>query len=277
MQLFGRQVVLQIGVAGTVGKSITGLRMRFKVDYSRTSDPHTATITVYNLSLASYAMLQQRLAIVRVLAGYTVPLQVFVGNPIKDGLSRERQGPDWVTTIQAQDGGRALGETRVEISFTTSTTMYQVYSVLLAAMGIPQGSVSADVISQLSAVQLTQGFVYSGPAQPLLHRIALSIGADGFVSDGALQIVPRDGALLDPAPIFSTTTRNLIGNPIRRADGKVEITALLDAGMRPGRRFIVQSREINGTFTAEDVTQEGDSGGWEKPFYTHLVGRPLAA
>jgi len=272
MELFGRQVILQVGVAGTVGKSITGLRVRFKVDYSRTRDPHQGIITVYNLSPASYALLQNPLAVVRVLAGYTVPLQVFAGNPIKDGLRRERQGPDWVTTIQAQDGGKAIGDTMLNISLTTETTLQQVTDLVVAAMGIPIGVVQVD-----PTIKLTQGFVYAGPASVVLDRVALASDGDWFISDGSLQIIPRDGALNDPAVIFSAASRNLIGTPVKRADGKVEITALLEAGMRPGRRFLVESQAVNGTFIAEDVSQEGDSGGWETPFYTTAVGRPLAA
>lgn len=272
MELYGRTSALQIGVAGSAGITSSGLRIRFRIECSRTAAPNKAELTIYNLSRASRTLLLVPTVTVRFLAGYTAPSLLFAGNPIKGGIAIERQGPDTVTTVSAQDGGNALKNTRIELSFTTATKLSQVYAAVLAQLAIAPG-----VVQLANDIELSSGFAYVGPAGPLLNRLALMSEGDWWVSDETLYLIGNGLSAGTPAVTFSATARSLIGEPTVRADGRVEARGLLSPTLRPGGLFTIQSSKTNGTYVAEDVVFVGDTGGWETPYYTEAVGKPLAA
>lgn len=265
--LFGRQSTLQVGPEGGQGVSVTGLRLGWNVEHSLEAEPSASKIEVYNPADTTIALLQQPRCLVRLLVGYDVPRQIFQGHPIKHGVTVERRGPDRVLTIEAHDGGAQYQGARVSVSFATETSLRQVFDAVAAQLGLPLGSIRiAD------DVRLTQGVTLAGPAREVLDRIAVASSADWTIRDGALVVVPRDGTTGEPATVFSSAQGNLIGSPAQTKDG-VEITGLIDAGMRPGKPFQVESERINGLYRATRVTFQGDSG-WETPFYVKIVGKP---
>lgn len=266
--LFQRQVVLQIGTANDAGREYTGLRCRFRVEMSRTSNPNTAVIELYNPNKGSVALAQAEGVIVRLLVGYDVPLQIFRGNPVAGGVSLSRQGPDRVLRIEAQDGGRELAAGRVSVSVSTSTSAQQVFDELSDALGLALGSVRVE-----GGLTLTQGAVLQGKASDVLDDLVRSMGLEWYVRDGALYVGTEGESTGETAVVFSSATKNLIGTPTRK-DGAVEATALISPSMRPGKPFRVESLDITGDFVAEDVVFEGDSG-YENPFYVKVTGRPV--
>jgi hypothetical protein len=266
MALFSRQAILQLGVEGETGKSFRDLRIDFRVKMSRSSTPNTATIRAWNVNAGTVALLQEPRAVARLLVGYDTPQLIFEGNPVKNGVTLERQGPDRVLTIEAADGGRAYQEARVSISFATETTLRQVYDEVASQLGLPAGTIriSEDVI-------FSQGLTLSGPARDVMDRIARSTASDVFVRDGVLHLVGTNEDTGEEAVVFSSRTGNLIGAPSRK-DSTVEVVALIAPAIRPGRKFVVESADINGTFVASDVEFEGDSG-WAQPFYVKVSGK----
>jgi hypothetical protein len=266
VSLFSRQVILQLGTEGNTGKSFRDIRVSFRVKMSRSSTPNTAAIQAWNLNAATVALLQQPRSVARLLVGYDTPQLIFQGNPVANGVTLERQGPDRVLTIEAQDGGRVYQEARVSISFATETTLRQVYDEVSRQMGLPAGTIriSEDVV-------FSQGLSLSGTARDVMDRIARSTGSDWFVRDGVLQLVGTSEDTGEPAVVFSTTTGNLVGAPSRKDDG-VEVKALIAPALRPGKKFVVESADISGTYIAGDVEFEGDSG-WAQPFYVKTVGK----
>ncbi len=266
MALFGRQVILQLGVEDDVGKEYRGFRVRFRVETSRSSNPNKAVIEAYNLNKESVSLAQQPEAIVRLLVGYDAPLQIFRGNPVKDGVELIKQGPDRVLHIEAQDGQRQLEAARLNLSFATDTTAQQVFDEVSAALGLPLGTV------RLGDLNLSQGVVLNGPARKTMDELALSLGLEWFVRDGVLQVVTAGESTGETAVVFSSATGNLIGSPKRLDDGGVEATALISPSLRPGKPFRVESEDITGDYIADEVVLEGDSG-WERPFYVIAAGK----
>jgi hypothetical protein len=274
--LLQRTATIQIGIPGGPGVSLSGLRVRFHVEMSRTSTADEAVITIWNPSANTVGLLNIDGVAVRVFAGYesSVPLQVFYGKPVKGGVHQERQGPTRVVTIEAQDGGDRLRDSRVELSYQTPTSLSTIVQACIAALQLPPGTVTLP-----SDPTLTQGFVYAGSASKLLDRIAISIGADWFIRDGAINLIGQGDSTGEPpdSVVFSSQSGNLVGTPIRMDRGRVQVVGLLQPNLRPGMRYRVYSEEITGDFVAEDVTQDGDSEGEENDWYTTAVGRPLAA
>ena len=271
MALFQRQVIVQFGQPGEVGKSFSDLKVSFQVVMSRASDPNQAKISIWNLSRDSVKALQADGAVVRLLAGYTVPRQIFEGNPIASGVKVRQQGQDRVVEIEAQDGGKTYQEARVSISIATPTSLQEVLDEALSQVGA-FGAASGAVRSDLSEIKLTQGFSFEGPARELLDRLALSSGSYWTLRDGAIQFVEDGESTGEVAIEFSAETGNLIGSPSEKDSG-VEVTALIAPSLRPGKHFSVASENVNGLYLADDVAFRGDSQSGE--FYVVASGTPV--
>ncbi len=94
-ELFGRHVLVDLGTEGATGvrlnddPNVPQLRVAFRVEMTRSSDPHKATIRVWNPSPVTVGLMQAPRAAVRLFVGYDVPRLVFVGNPIRNGPFHE--------------------------------------------------------------------------------------------------------------------------------------------------------------------------------------------
>lgn len=267
MPLFRRQVYLQIGTEGDEGKSFRDLRVAFRTKATRSSTLNEGVIQVWNVNPDTVALAQNPDAVIRLWAGYDVPQMIFQGNPVEDGVVMKRQGPDRILSIEAQDGLRAYQEARVSVSFTTETTLEQLYATVAEQLGLPEGTIRVD-----SSFRFTQGGTFSGYARDVLERIAQSTGSGWFIRDGALQLVGVDEDTGERAVVFSSTTGNLIGSP-ERTDKGVEITALLAPTLRPGKPFRLESLDLSGDYIADTVEFQGDSG-YSTPFYVKVLGIP---
>jgi hypothetical protein len=266
--LFGRQVSLQIGrEGGGTAKTFEGFRVTFDVTMSKSSTPNSAVIEAFNLNPASIALAQDPKAVVRLFVGYDVPRQIFQGHPIANGVRLDRRGPDRVLRLELQDGGRAWRDARVAVSYTTSTTLRQVYDAIAAQLDLPAGTVEID-----EDFTFPKGISLAGPARDVLDRLAASTSSDWFIRDGAIQFIGTGGDTGEQAVVFSATAGNLIGSPVPKDNG-IEITALLAPSLRPGKVFAVESEDYNGLYVAGDVGFKGDSG-WDRPFYVTTSGTP---
>lgn len=265
-QLFGRQVFLQIGKENQPGKSFSELRVGFRVQMSREAVPNKATIKAYNLHPDTIALLQELDVIVRLVVGYDVPRQIFRGSPIKSGVRVEKQGPDRIVIIEAQDGGREYQSTQLNISFATPTTLQQVFDEVALQLGLPTGTIRIN-----RNISYPHGFSYTGPARTLLDRIADSTASDWFIRDGALYVIGSNEDSGEEAVVFSSARKNLIGSPTPKDNG-MEVKALIEPSMRPGRLFQLESESYNGIYVAQDVMFVGDSG-WETQNYVITTGK----
>lgn len=272
--LWGRVVELQVGTeADPTARALRDLRVAFRVEMDRTATPNRAVIQVHNPAEATVGVLQARDATVRLLAGYDSaggPRQIFGGEPVRNGVAIERRGPDRILTIEALDGGRAVAGSFVSESFAQQTSVGQVLDALAAALGLPRGATVLD-----AEIRWPQGLVLLGPVRDELDRVCGALAADWFVRDGALYVVARGRSTGEVAPLFAASKGNLIGSPARKADGSIEVVALLDPAIRPGRPFVVQSEAVSGEYVARDVVFEGDSG-FDAAFYVRVTGEPRA-
>lgn len=271
MALFGRSVVLDVGVPGQPGKRFAGLRVGFRVEMTLSGTPNKARIEVYNVNPDSVATVQNPDAEIRLSVGYDgIPLLIFSGNPTPGGVLVERASPDRILRIEALDGGAALRRARISESFDGEVTAREVFDRLAAALGLPSG-----VVDFPGEHRFSRGLVLRGDVRSILDRLTAAAGAEWYVRDGALVVLPEGGDTGETVDRFSATSGNLIGSPSPKDDG-VEITGLISPTMRPGRTFEVESESINGLFIAREVVFEGDSG-YATPFYVRITGRPKAA
>lgn len=271
--LFGRIVRVEVGPEGGTGVQLADLRVGFKVEHKASKTVSTATVRIYNPSQTTMGLLRAPLANVRLLVGYQPTARViFQGAPVKDGIDLKVDGADRILVVDAADGGRGYTETFLQTSFTTPTTFGQVLATVLASSRWARGFIDPAIEN----IQLPHGIVLVGRPAEVMDRLAvaaLPLGADWFVRDNALYVVPRGTSTPEVAPLISAAQGNLIGSPNGTKKG-IKVRALIDSTMRPGRAFVVESAGWNGTYVAKDVVFTGDSG-YESAFFMDITGLPL--
>lgn len=272
MTLFGRQVIVRLGPAGGQGRELSGLRIGFQVKLSASSSTNSATITIYNPAPDTISAIQDPTAVVELLAGYSVARLRFRGNPTPGGVSIARQGPDRILKIEAQEAGYAWRTARVSVSYADAVDLETVYADVSAQLGLP-----AAVVRVPAAVSFAPGLVLTGLASEVLDRLAQMSGSQLFTRDGGVCFIEAGGDTGEVAPVFSAASGNLIGSPTPTAvsgstsSNGIRVRALLDADLRPGQKFQVESESYNGTYTATDVQMAGDSG-FAQDFYLDATG-----
>lgn len=268
--LFDRRARLQIGLPGTTGKEFLcggpgEFRLTFDVKMSATGDPNTGTVELYNVNPATIALAQNPECEVRLLVGYgDVQTLLFVGNPIADGVSAPRRGPDRVLHIEAADGGRAYGEARCSISMATATTAQQVFDEIIRQTGLALGVV------RVPSYTFQAGYIFQGQASDALAKLASACGATTYTRDGGLVFIEAGGDTGEQAVVYSGSAGNLIGSPTPKAEGKMEVKALLSPTIRPGKVFSLESLDYSGLYIAEDVGFKGDTHGQD--WYVTVIG-----
>lgn len=274
MRVFGRSVVLSIGQAGADGLALPGFRVGFEVKMSRASAPNTAAIKVWNVSALTTAVLEGPLPSCTLAVGYgfaddpapAIPLPIFRGEVKKKRMTRA--GVDRVLELECQDGGVAWQHGRVVFTTVAPTSLASLIPIAAGQVQLPTGYIAPGI-----DVPLPHGTHVDEPFRSLMDRIAKSTQSTWSVIDGLLTVQPIGAPAPWPsAPLFSATGANLIGQPIRREKGGIEVRALLDPAMRPGRQFVVESLTQSGTYIAQDVRFIGDSG-YDQPFYVEVIGR----
>lgn len=273
MSLLQRRCVLEFGQRGNTGRRISGLRVQFDLRLSTSGQPNGGTITVYNLSPSSVSMLQEPSAVVRLLAGYAdpsgqgVPRLLMEAELVPGSVRSEKQGPDRVTTIEVADGGPQIAGARVSQEFAGIPSAQDLLDSVTEALGFGEGAVTLPDLS------LTEGTTIFGQASDVLDRLAAGVNGQWWVDGGQVYIVPTGAAATDTSLVLSAANRNLIGSPTPTDKG-LQATALLDASLRPGSRYRVQSKGIPGRdYAASDVRYTGDTHG--QPWYAIVTGVPL--
>jgi hypothetical protein len=265
-ELFGRQIILQVGIPGGTAKTVRDLRVAFRVDY-KGGKSATANFDIYNPAPGTIDLALTKGVYTRLLAGYDTPALIFEGGPIRNGVQVQRKGPDRVLHIEARTG-RGLVPARVSITLAQPTAVAEVINIALEALGLPRG-----VVRLPEALTLPAGFAYEGDAYTLVQRLSANQGAVATILDNGVQVLPQEDNATEQVVQFSVAARNLYNSPQRRDKGIIEVTAALDPKLRPGRRFIVQSEQINGTFKARDVSFVGDL--YSNQFYVQATGRQI--
>lgn len=241
------------------GKAVRqGLDVAFSVERTRTREPNKAEITIWNLNGNNRARLQRLAKDARasVQAGYKGRIgEIFLGTIIDVRSTKERA--DWVTTIEAADGGRALRTARVNESFPAGTSVAKVLEKIAGRLGVGIGNASRAKLAtaalrfgdRVASREFVQGTVASGSASDEFTRILSSCGLEWSVQGEEIQVLDRGGSLERPpvrlaAPSILSDGTGLIGSPEVGKDGIVKARALLNPDIVPGRLVEIESREV---------------------------------
>jgi hypothetical protein len=185
--------------------------LKFDVQRNTFASANTGKFTLYNLSAAARKdiyfdryVLDRRLK-VRLQAGY-------VGSPVLPTIFQgdirvawsERRGPDWVTNIEAFDGGSAIYQAQaIGVAPISGYTMQSAAAALVATMS-PYG-VQLGKVSNISLPN-TCPKVFVGNSWAELKKL---VPGDGqlFIDQGVVNILnPEDYLLTPTVPLISAAT-----------------------------------------------------------------------
>lgn len=256
--LFIRNWSVAIGPDGGQGRKWEGLRTTFRIEKSGSSTPNKVEVAIYNLSADSRSFIKKG-HIVQVSGGYGQAVKLLGQGEIALP-NHAKEGADWVTRLEADDGGKALRTTLSE-SFGPKTTESAIIRAIAKKLGVKLGKLQG-----LSDSAVGRGRQLSGPAKHELDALCKSRGLRWSIQDGVLQVLPIGEPLNGEAVLLSPST-GLVGSPELTAKG-VKVTSLLQGGINPGHLIKVESLLVTGEYVAEKVTIEGDSHG--DAWYTHI-------
>lgn len=247
---------------------VSALDVAFNVARSTTREPNTAEIQVWNLSPSNRSALESaERPSVLLRAGYEAdgdpPPLIFRGSARR--VYSERDGLDTVTTLECSDSGREIGRARISRSYAPGTPATRVLRDAVAAAEIGEGNLGeyeASYRARNGSTIFADGYAADGPVRRVIQTLARAAGLRWSVQNGALQLQRAGAPLQTEAPRLSAAS-GLVGTPTRDARGKVTATALLQPGLEPGRRIVLDSAEIQGSYEIRQVVLKGQSFGAE--------------
>jgi len=273
--LWNRKVAVTYGIKEMAGPLVSwnhikviGLRVAFEIEKTSESTPNPAKITIYNLGAQNWTILESTEPMVISLeVGYGDSLkEIFYGDITKSSFTR--QGPDSVAVIEADDGGQAIREARIDKSYKAGVSLKTVIKDVVTTLK-DAGRVAIDqVLTKLKSDDLedkkTQtGLSISGASKDIMSKMMGIFGLEWHIQDNELKILEPTGNDGEEKVILTPKT-GLIGTPIRRDNG-IEFTALIQPNIIPGRLVKIESTNINGDFRVRKAKFIGDN--YDQPWY----------
>jgi len=303
--LFNRECSLVIGKEGGKGRELTGLRIAFSIQKGATKSPNKCTVKVWNMSPETRAMIEVIGNVMILKAGYTEDVgakTIFSGNVTRTLTVRE--GPDWITELEMEDGFMEFRDAKVSLSFAKGATTQQVVTAISKKFGLPVRPMPADIARK----QYPAGFAFVGRVRDAMDKACDHSSLEWSIQNREIQIIKKGGVFKKKAYLLSADT-GLLGSPMQESktmtekaaakegitadqpgvrktterdkDGEVQqmlrvlgykVKSLLQPLVEPGGYVQVKSKGVDGEFfRVEELTHTGDTHGNE--WHTELTLR----
>lgn len=305
--LFDRVASLVIGKEGQKGKELTGLRFAFSIQKGSSKSPNKCTLRVWNAAPETRRQIEAIGNVLILKAGYKNDLgvvQIFAGDVTRALTLRE--GPDWITEIEMQDGLSEFRDTKAALSFAKGVAAPTVLRDLAGRFGLPVRTLPAGVESR----QYPSGFAFAGRLRDAMDKACNYLGLEWSIQNREIQIVKKGGVFQKRAIVVSSES-GMLGSPAlesktmtekaaakegvtsrqpgvrvttqRDNDGEMKqvlqvngykVRSLLQPTLEPGGYVQVKSKGIDGLFfRIEELTHSGDTHGsnWETEMVLRYV------
>jgi hypothetical protein len=285
-----------LGFGGFVVESssakIDSLRIAFDIERDEKPWPNSAEVVIWNLNEDHRNWLGQQTAIpCKLTAGYRDSSGVIFEGMLQNARSI-KDGPDWVTTLYADDGaldkdGEPLASKSIHKTWGKGTPVFKVLQDFVKELNVKPGNstIQTAAASVLTGNALTHAFTVDGPLFEELIYFMRSCALTWSIQDGGIQVriapeVPADVVAQIVSPLTGlvgeTATETLKIERENSITKKKEITPVtVTAGrclmlpqLKPGHQFILQSRNNTGPQIAKLVRHTGDTrgGDWYTDF-----------
>jgi hypothetical protein len=263
---FGRRCKLSVEVApdakGMPQANVT-IPQDFTIEFSITrkflSSSQTATFRIFNLGEKTRNLLQkdayattERRAI-QFHAGYDdFPLPLCFNGQVMTAYSVKRSGStEFVTVIEAFDGGVAMANGFVSQTIASGTTVRDVLLTLAKSLPVTAGE---PIIGQFDGVN-SRGEVLFGNTWGIIVEKS---GKLATIDNGQVKILQPNEALRGQIPVI-TAASGLLGSP-ERSSTNLEFEILFEPQLTIGQIVDLEgstNRLYNGTYKVTGFTHEG--------------------
>lgn len=265
------RVVVGAGLGALrVGLDVSKHRCYWKVEKTNKPEPNKCQLKIWNLSREHRAQIEQLTpkedstsgVPVLIEGGYksTGTSQIFLGD-LRTVWS-ERQGPEWITTIESGDGEQAIKNARINQSLGPRTSPDVVLRAIVRSLGVGEGNVNETLAKLRTTGQanLLDRVMLTGSAADRLTDFTRSAGLEWSIQNGALQILDRDKALSGFAVILGSGS-GLVESPTVDPKGVMTARAFLQPGIRVGALVRPESLTVRGNYRIERASWECDTHG----------------
>jgi len=261
--LWDRQAIVSFGPKGKEGVRIEGLRVSFDIEKGK---ENKGTIQIYNLATSSIGLLkttEPTLVILDVGYGDIID-QLFVGDVQR--AFTQRRGGDFVTTIEAKDGGAARVPS-LDKSYKAGTSLKDVFLDAVDVMK-EQGKIVIGNISAIKDEIAQNGITVSGVAKTIAEGIARKQGLDFTIQDNEAQtIIPtettgEEAILLTPdTGLIGSPSLGISGGDTAKTDGVTFRALIQTTRFRFARAVKIEAKDFDGLVRIEKAKFTGDTHG----------------
>lgn len=182
---------------------------------------------------------------------------IFQGNILK--ASSYRQGPDWITDIEAYSGmfgiQNAVTSVTLPAGWKTSDVIRQVIGSMMPF------NVSVGAIGNISQELNARGVTLAGPAWDIIQNIAPT--ADTFIDNEEAFVLDQFDYVIDTQGIRKIDSSSGLLQTPRRFDGRLDIPVLFEPEVQVGQAIDLVSAEsvYNGRYKVSGVRHSGTISG----------------
>ena len=270
-ELFDRTYSLNLN-----GRLVTNLHIDFDITHTRSSEPNSAAISVYNLSEDSRTGLSDaQNPVIELEAGYDGENSLLFKGKARRVVS-SREGVDWVTTLECGDGEAEIRQSNIQISFPRGIAIEDVVEQLARHVGINAGNLKSAIKRKGFAAAFTEfarGASFSGSAHRIITRLSKSLGLNVSIQDEQYSVYEIDGGTVQGQSFSLSSETGMIGAPESGDNGTLRVRSLLLPTIRPGHRVFVDSENLKAFYRVKTARHTGSWRGAE--WFTDLELAPL--
>jgi hypothetical protein len=211
--LFNRVAEIIVGQSGGVGISIKDLRFSFKIEKSASETLNHSTVKIYNLNPTHRALVETPNNALILKAGYVEDLgalTIFVG--IARRVLTQKDGADWITEIELDDGLLAYRDSKNSTSFAPGVSAISVMKFIADQFNLPVRPLPVDMIDK----QYADGYAFIGHTRNSMTEVCKYLGLEWSIQNQQLQVLKQGGVAKRTAVLISSDT-GMIGSPALEA------------------------------------------------------------
>lgn len=267
VEFYDRSYELSFG-----GEPVRELQITFDVSLSSLKEPNKLRMTINNLSPDTRAKLVKDVPI-ELAAGWNDDPQTIFKGALRT-VSHLKDGPTWITSIEASDGFAGYVK-QASLSFEAKSTFRQVVEGLIDATGLGPGKVANTMATRANELGLNdfeRGYVATGRPIDQLSSLARGLGLNLSIQQGILVTLAGTATVTADLVLLSPSS-GMIGSPVPGEANTIRLVSLLQPRILPGRRVRVEAEQIEGDYKVITCTHQGNyrGGSW----YSNMELRAL--
>lgn len=284
-RLYDRRYSLKVfKLTDTAALTITTLAINFKISKTGRNalmGSDKAQIELINPSTNTINTLREPDTFVELQAGYASGIKrVFIGKIEADGINVSDNGIDRIVKVVASPAGNTFRETFVSLTIPSKTTLPDAVAKLKAAAS----KVSTELVESIKTIEyqeildsviLEDGIAHTGSFKKALDKIAKMYDIDYYVDGETLYLKQINEALKskDLQGLVLSPSTGLLDRPFLQSKDtaslsstesnkqRVTFKTLINADLLCGVPVKIESSEIDGWFSIEDISFSGQLRG----------------